>query len=386
MITTNLKLNTEITKTELCNLLGVKKATGGRNIKLQNAEFARFFKTEKVSRYKLILTEIYKNVVDKIDNRGKSGGSRNNNNPYGQYIDLLLREYIITEEKADFYVTTNILAKRSGLINNNYSYCTNNKRRYFQYSYREVNGEVNKTAMWDIFGIIKGILKGATHSALNRLQNAGAIEFEEAIIIIFNNNTRMASEMESATIQDCEDEILKDLETTKQKMQYDDRLRNKYYSEVGKLVKQKLDYFTSYFVGYKIHRLIHIKSELSKEEIIELRENANRIFRNRVKDSILKVHYKTKEQTSLEHPRWMGTVCPSWDIWIKNRMSINYLTYSDYVIDSLVKLNYKYIVKDVEETKMVEYVPKCTSLDIDETRDVLEYALHERKLKGSIPF
>jgi len=355
MITTNLELDKEITKKELCELLGIKKANGGRNVKLQDEEIARYIKVEKVSRYKIKVTEIYKNAAEKIDNRGHSEGSRNNNNPYGQYIDKLLKEYIATEEKEDFYATTNILAQRVGLININYSFCSRNKNKYFQHSYSEVYADANKTAMWDIFGIIKGVLKGATHSALCRLEKTGAISFQEAYILINCNSKRIANLKETNIIKECESEILVDLKTTKQKMQFNDKLRNKFYSEVEKLVEQRIDNVTSFFVGYKIHKLVYMKSELSKEKIIELREDVNQLFKSRVRSSMVKVHKKSETQLDLVHIKTIGKFNPNIDKWTKNRINITYMTYSDYCIDSLISLKYKIITDDVEHTNIIEF-------------------------------
>lgn len=75
----SLELKEYKNKKELCEILGIKLAKGGRNIKLQNEEFLRYFTWEKTTGHKLRVTKIYSTPLPKIDGRGKSEGSRGNN-------------------------------------------------------------------------------------------------------------------------------------------------------------------------------------------------------------------------------------------------------------------------------------------------------------------
>jgi len=373
IILTGLKVGREFKNLkELCLTINVeyKDSTNSR-IKAKK-EIERYMKLDTKGR-KVIIAEIYKEALEKIDGRKENGhaeGSRNNNNPYGKYIDVILKEYIITTEKTKFYTTTNILAKEFGLINLNYSVASSNKRKYFQYSYREVNGEANKTAMWDTFGIIKGVLKGAVRSSLDRIATTGIITYKEAYIVIFNNNTRIATAKETKIIKKCESEILELLDTTKQKMQFNDRLRNQYYIAVEKLACQRLDNYNKHFVGYEIKILKNIKSETSAIEIKILKENVNRVFKERINKSLDKIRNKTKIDVKIGSPKWVGTANPSWDIWIKNRINITYLYYSKYILDSLIGLNYKNITEDIENTKVTEYIPKGESIDFSKLNKI----------------
>ena len=61
----------------LCNILE-EKIRGGNSKQIQLKEWQRYFAWEKEG-YKFIVTEIYNESLPKVDNRGKSKGSRNNN-------------------------------------------------------------------------------------------------------------------------------------------------------------------------------------------------------------------------------------------------------------------------------------------------------------------
>ena len=73
----NLEVGKEYkSKTELCKTLGVKKAQGGRNIKLQDKEFARYFECEKTTGHKVKVVKIYDTPKPKTDGRENNGGNR----------------------------------------------------------------------------------------------------------------------------------------------------------------------------------------------------------------------------------------------------------------------------------------------------------------------
>ena len=62
----------------LCEVLGIKYTKSADSKKAQLKEFERFVKYKKDGN-KFIIEEIFKTPKEKIDNRGKSQGSRGNN-------------------------------------------------------------------------------------------------------------------------------------------------------------------------------------------------------------------------------------------------------------------------------------------------------------------
>ncbi|MBW9170757.1 hypothetical protein K2F43_05995 [Clostridium estertheticum] len=399
MITDNLKVGMIFKNyKDLCNYLNEQEKGRGNSRNSQFEDWKRFFIWHKVGN-KLVIDEIFDIPLDKIDGRKDNGhaeGSRNNNNPYGQYVDLILREYMSSKKESIFYVTTNILAKEFGLINSNYSCASSNKSKFLKYSYKDLNTDVNKQAMYDGFSAVKDALKGVVRSSLNRLASTGAISCKETYVIIFNNNTRIPSEMESIAIKDCEDEILLEINTTRKLLQLNDKLKNEYYNKVNKLIKEKMDYFTEYFVGYKIQKLNTIVSELSNEEIIEQKQNTNNFFKTRIGKSF----NKKRNKTIAEEGKYLGLVKGHWKRWDIDRVSSNYMHYAEYFIASLIGLKYKFIVKEIEQIKFNKYTPfgedvifeglsqaeikELAGRADEETRDVIEMCYLSDNLK-SVP-
>jgi len=357
MITNKIVLRKKYKYKSFCDILDieVKKGTCSKNAQLKYLKQYLDILKEK-TLYSVLA--IYAEPIPKIDGRkvkgenenrkghsGTSEGSRNNNNPYGKYIDPILTNYFNKSESKTIFTTTNMLAQEIGLVNRNYSYVTSNKKRYYQYSWNEVNGNSNYTCMWDTMGAIKGVLRGTIRSSLERLTNSNLITYQESYMFSYNYKVRIATNSEIETIEKYEKQVLEKLETTKKTMQFNDKLRDKYYSEVERLVKEKIKYIDKMFIGYKIRVIVDEGKLLSENELNEHIKDLNYVFRQRINESVIR---RNKKEIK-EHCTWMGQMKPNIEKWIKDRINSNYIYYAEYIIETLIKLDYKYIVPKIKK-------------------------------------
>lgn len=361
---------------KICELLDEETKTG-KSKQLQLKDWARYFKYSK-DGIKFIVNEIYLEPKVKINNRkgnsGTSDGSRNNNDIYGMYIDQILSDHFANCEGAILYTTTNQLSFVAGLINWNYSLASSYKDKYYSYSYNEMDGAINKVAMWDFFGIVKTSIKSIIRSSLKRQANKGFIDYEEAHMLAYNYKTRAATEEEEELIRNIENSVLEEMQMTKRQLQFNDRLRNKYYEDVEKLVEQEIEYVDKVYVGYKINIKVKIESQNIGEEN---RAKINELFKERTKEKLAKIPIKTKENVG----GYLGKPNPFWGKFIVERLNFNYLIYVDYLIKSLLSSDFKDIreamvkqkivsPKKIERKQMVKQL--IDNEEDDEMKDVLK--------------
>lgn len=83
----NIELNESYKYVELCNIFGEERKTG-KSKQLQIKKWERCYELKKGEKATFIIGEIYNNPKEKIDNRGKSKGSRNNYK--GKHFDNFL--------------------------------------------------------------------------------------------------------------------------------------------------------------------------------------------------------------------------------------------------------------------------------------------------------
>lgn len=190
----NLELKEYKNKKELCEALGVEKATGGRNIKLQDAEFARYFRLIKTTGQKVKVVEIYAEPKPKVDGRGKSEGSRNNyKGKYAKYIDVLLLQYLQEQENklntCKIYTTNNIIAENTGIININYRVANSNREKFYNVVKDKFEIETNTYCMKDVFNMTKTKIREIVKASLDRLQKAEKLKYETCYFILFADHT-----------------------------------------------------------------------------------------------------------------------------------------------------------------------------------------------------
>lgn len=326
---------------------------------MQVANWKRFYNIIDGEKATFIFVEKYETPIEKIDNRkgnsGKSEGSRGNNNTYAKYIDVILYNYFYKLDRYIDYTTTNKLAKECCLININYSTAFSNKNKYFKYSSIQTQ-DSNMTAMYDFFGIVKGSIKGLIRSSLDRLQKDKLIIYIESHMLVYNNKSRPATDSETLIINSIEDQVLQDMKIeNKNKLQYNDRLRNEYYENVEKLVIQELDNVESLYIGYKVTIFKENFKSIDKDVLYE-KSVLNEIFIYNVLEKLRKI----KNKIEAEYAPWLTNYIgrpKSIDFlnkYISDRLNINYIYYVEFVVKSLLNKDFQNITEIIHNIKIAK--------------------------------
>lgn len=331
---------------ECCKLID-EEVKGGKSKQLQLKNWSRYFKYHKNGN-KFVIDKVYTTPLSKVDNRkghsGKSPNSRNNNNIYGKYIDPILLDYFSDiDRKSILYETTNTIAKIVGLINKNYGYAFSNKENFYSYCKRDIkhkfsNIGFNKYTAWDFFGIVKGRLKDTIRYSLNRLQKKGYIDYKEVYILSYQYEKRPATSIEEVLIKDIDKQICKELNIEKKnKLQYNDRLRDKYYNLLDKRVKENIVDVDMMYCGYQIQIYKDkILNKESKTDIERLQQELNNLFINRVIDKLQNIH-----EQNLQCPKIWGTINSCTNIETKaiyHRQQESYINFSRYICSILLDI------------------------------------------------
>ena len=190
----NLELKEYKNKNELCEVLGVKKATGGRNMKLQDDEFARYFNYEKHG-HKIIITEVYNEPKEKVDGRGKNGHHKHSHkHSTSDYKDLqyVLLDYLLKNKKEDvIYITNNLLATKL-ITSQNYYFCMKNEE-YFNIYTKNIKVLENSIVTKNLFSNVNSNIKGIISTVMKNLnKNYGLIYEYDYVINCFyeDENTK----------------------------------------------------------------------------------------------------------------------------------------------------------------------------------------------------
>ena len=349
--------------TLLCEVLEIQQAKGGRNLSLQKIELQRFFDWDTQGR-KIIITEIYESAKEKVDNRGKSEGSRGNNDQgvYGKFLDELLLYYfqrVETNKLEEKYYTTNLLGQITGFCHENYRLACEDKYLYYSTTYKSYGTDRNYTSLIDFFTMFKGSMKGAIRGSLDRLQNKKAITCEECYIIInLENDARAACEQEEQIIKMIDQKVLDEMGIKEKKeLQYSDKLRKEYYTKVRRYCQEQLEHCKEIFVGYEVYILKNspVKATLTQEEYLTKKKELNELVIKRTKE---KINDKYKRNT--EKLCKMKTKLGSWKKEITNydkeRVNLSYIVYSDFFVKELLELGVKSIKDKMEKQKKINEV------------------------------
>ncbi|MEA5008760.1 hypothetical protein [Clostridium tyrobutyricum] len=328
---------------ELCRLCGLP-IKAGKSKQLQLKELARYFRWHKDGN-KFVIDEIYSNPLPKVDNRSKSKSARNN--VYGKYIDPILLKYFTDIDIKTIHLTTNTIAELVGLINKNYSHASSKNEKFYNYCKKDIkhkfsNLEFNICSVWDIFGTVKGRLKDTIRYSLKRLQEKGYIKFKETYLLSYKFTIRSTTDTEDMIIEKIDKKVCEKLYIEKKnKLQYNDRLRNKYYIAIDKQVREQIGDVDMVYRGYEINICKDkiIENQTIEQDMERLKIELNQIFINRIIDKITDIH-----KQNLLKPKIWGTINSCTNIKTKAtylRQQESYLQYSKYICNLLLNVNNK---------------------------------------------
>lgn len=345
MNTHNLELKSYKYK-ELVTILETEiKASGSKQLQLKDWE--RYFDYIKGEKATFVIKEIYTEPKEKIDNRGKSEGSRANNDIYGKHIDKILIDYLqqtYNNGKYIIYTTNSVLAQMVGIINQNYRVANNKKSKFKQFMINK-EGKITNTAMYNVFNKINEIKRKPIIASLNRLQKQNLISYQLNYMIYFENATRCANISESEIILQCEEKALEHMKITdRKKLMTNDKLKNEFYEIVNKLSAQEINDCDGIYQGFKIWVKQNINDVEQIENVEELKSELNEQIIRKVKDKMIKNKIKVEKDVI----NVWGIPNPNQPKWKKEILDNSYLTYTDIVIHYLLDIKSIRIVEQIE--------------------------------------
>jgi hypothetical protein len=191
---------------ELCLELEMEIKSSKDTKNAQFKELARFCKYSR-SGNKFIIEEIYDSPLPKVDNRGKSEGSRNNNNVYGESIQLLISDLLAQCKNGHLSISRGKLLFLINMINENYRVCGENVKKLSKYA------DIEESIIYDFYNTNNSNFKSAVETALKQLMDKRIIWFD-TITKVYDTEKdthRSATAKEKEIILDYEKKVLDDL-------------------------------------------------------------------------------------------------------------------------------------------------------------------------------
>lgn len=191
---------------EMCADLGweVKASTNSKNA--QYSVLARYCKYSKMG-HKITIDEVYEKPQDKIDGRGKSDGSRNNNTVYGDMIQLLILDMLAQCKKGHLSISRGKLMLTINMINNNFSSGGEQVKGLAKLT------NIDEKIIYDFYNTSNSNFKNAVETALDKLMDKRIIWYESVTKIkdSVTNAHRIAKSNEIDVILEAEKKILVEL-------------------------------------------------------------------------------------------------------------------------------------------------------------------------------
>lgn len=341
---------------ELYELFGEEKKTG-KSKQLQIKDWERYINLEKVEKANFVVHKIYSTPLPKVDGRktgntGKNPNSHGNNieGIYGKYIDPILIDYFQNCIKKENYViweTTNMIAERCGMINWNYRCCNSNKYFFKQLINQENQIKMTNTPFYNVFMKINEIKRKPIISSLDRLQKQKLIKYEMNYIIYFEHENRLPKIGEDEIIEDCVKLANEKfgIESVKE-INFKEKLKNEYYTYINELAKKKIENCDGVYTGFKIIVDEKISDAEKVDNVKELRKKFNEIIINKVKERM----FKNKKKIEEEYTFW-GKPNPFWKKFVLETLDVDYIVFTDVVIDYILNLDKPNITNKIEKLK-----------------------------------
>lgn len=335
----NLELNIKYKSyRKICTTLE-EKIKSGASKRSQLSNWSRYFEYFKEG-YGFIVKKIYDTPKPKIDNRGKSKGSRGNYlGIYSKYLDPLLENYFYSTLKYrsikdnTIYISNDYLAESIHMINSSYRICKANRKKFHRYLYG-VHSIYSYRPEDDVFNILTSKIRSTIISSLDRLQKQNKIVYIATNIVIVGKQNRGTTVAEDEYINEVEAEVMEEMEISKEQKNWNTRIRQEFYEQVNAIVLEKLK-VNGYYKGYEIE-IINVKDQ---DKIEGLQNEVNKLFIESIKKSIKNQVQKSSSKQDLEE-------------WDQQRLQENYITNIHTIIDILVNSKtseVKYLINNMSD-------------------------------------
>lgn len=345
---------------QLCEAIEIEYKDSTNSRKSQEKEFDRRFKWHKEKR-KIVIDEIYLEVKEKIENRGKSEGSRNNyKGIYVEYIDMLLLQYLQQEElnlkdTCKIYTTNNKIAENTGIVNCNYRTAFNKREEFYNTVKNDFNIKRNTYCMYDVFDMIKTKIREIVKSSLDRLQKQQKLEYESYYFVYIPYTARIPTEDELEAINNAEEETMREMGVeTRRQIDNNYKLYKEFNQMVLRKVQDEFDYIESIFKGYEISLWedFELKSDI---EVEKLKAELNDLVIATLKEKPCRYQEKAKKDEQVGNC-WFGSRSPSWKPWNFDRLSTKYVEHCYSFIN---------ILCNIEETNITNKIKSCKNKKIN---------------------
>jgi hypothetical protein len=248
---------------ELSILLG-EEIKAGKSKQLQLDNWKRYFDFEKEGQ-KIIITRVFNKPVEKINNKGKSEGSRGNNAIYVKYIETLLLHMLSQEEGQTLVCTKNYLMVALGITNRRYTDKHTRKMLVKSNAFKEYEiNEFDRRA----YQILDRILFSALNSLQSRflLNWKQELHYEKINEVTGKSQEYIATEDEERRYTAIKYEVLKDMGEVEGKPEKYDQLRDIYFynkaDEFYDMLRDKLYDEFGWDKTYIMYRIIFTRSNV----------------------------------------------------------------------------------------------------------------------------
>jgi hypothetical protein len=183
----------------------IKISTNSKNAQFK--ELQRYCKIKK-NGHQITIEEIYDTPQEKIDNRGKSEGSRRS--IYFKDIQLLICD-LVAQNNGHLSISQSWLLYSIGILNRNYSECSDDVLKLAKYT------EMDTKIIYDFYNVNSNTFRKTLGATLNSLKKNKVIDFRiETMVKVFNIDgeyefPRKATVLEMEIIKECEKKILFEL-------------------------------------------------------------------------------------------------------------------------------------------------------------------------------
>lgn len=179
------------------------EAQSGTSKKAQFKELERFCSYNKIG-HKIYIEEVYDTPIPKVENRGKSAGSRNNNSIYGDMIQLLILDLLAQCKGGHVSISRSKLMLTISMINQNYGACGELVQKLAEYT------DIEEAIIYDFYNTSNSNFKKIVERALNNLMDKRIIWFDRVTKIAekYTRTHRLATDDEKEIIVKCEKKIL----------------------------------------------------------------------------------------------------------------------------------------------------------------------------------
>lgn len=288
----------------MCEELGLLFKNNTNSKKAQLKDLGLYCDWSK-SGHSIVVGKVYDVPKLKVENRGKSSGSRGNNNVYGEYIQLLIADMLAKSSHKQFSVSRTKLLNTLNMINKNYGNCKQYVKELSDYT------SIDRKVIWDFYNTSNNNFKTVVEGGLNALEDKRVAMYRK-ILKVYDKTTKShrdcTREEEDMIQHDIEKEVLKEFPEEFQSMK---AIRmSKHWKEFQRKVNLKLNqetdfeyYYHAYYISINKRYIAEERDKLKELVLDEIkRGNFKSILNAQVQDHLYenaeKRHDKSETSTS----------------------------------------------------------------------------------------